>query len=363
VGNFVLKKPVLIFPAGMPRALEFLDRAVGEGRDVIGASSLAHDPSRERYPIWVYLPYITASSFDDALKQAIVDFNIGGIYTPNPVVWDYLNRNLRELAPDILLINSSPIDAELSLYRKSLVFGQSIIDQPISLASVCEVKKGLPLIEIASLYRHAELIPGMCDHEKFRALYEISRCSPTGDIVEIGSWWGKSAFILARLANCFAIGKLMCVDPWSNEHLIQDDEKGLVDSIPVSADEALTVFQINLLPYANGNVNYLRMPSIEASRHYGNHPIVQTAEFGETTYSGRIAILHIDGNHSYANAHTDIVSWSNMVVPGGWIIIDDYIWPYGDGPQRVGDEFLTAHRERIDVAFLMGSALFIQLSY
>ena len=362
MGDLYVKKPILIFPAGMPRALEYLDRTLAKGGDVIGASSLAHDPSRESYPAWLYLPYITAPEFNDALKQAIVDFNIRGIYTPYPVVWDYLNKVLKELAPGIPLINSAPIDTELSLYRKSFQFSQSLIDQPLFLASTCEIKPVMSVIEIASLFRHAELIPGMCDHEKIRALCEIARCSPVGDIVEIGSWWGKSAFILARLASCFEIGKLLCVDPWSNQHLVQDDEKGLVDSVSVSADEALTVFQINLLPYANGSVNYLRMPSTEASGHYRNHSVVQTEIFGETSYSGRIAILHVDGNHSYANAHADIASWSDMVVPGGWIIVDDYIWPYGDGPQRVGDEFLAQNYIKIDVGFVMGSALFIQLS-
>jgi hypothetical protein len=346
----------------MPRSLEYLDRALGEGRDVIGASSLAHDPSRERYPAWLYLPYITDPEFNDALRQAIIDFNIGGIYTPNPVVWDCLNRSLKELAPGVSLVNDSPIDTELSSYRKAQQFGQSVLEQPILLASACEPKPAISLIEIASLFLHAELIPGMCDHEKMRALYEISRRSPTGDIVEIGSWWGKSAFVLARLACCYEIGKLLCVDPWSNEHLIQDDEKGLVDRIPVSADEALTVFQINLLPYANGKVNYLRMPSVEASVQYRNHVVVQTATFGETTYSGHIAILHIDGNHSYENAHIDVSSWSNLVMPGGWIVIDDYIWPYGDGPQRIGDEFLEGNHHKIVVSFVMGGALFVQLS-
>ena len=358
-----MKKSILIFPAGMPRALEYLDRALGEGRYVIGASSLAHDPSRERYPAWLYLPFITDPEFNDALRQAIVDFNIGGIFTPNLVVWDCLNRGLKELAPGVALVNDSPIDTELSPYRKAQQFAQSVIEQPVLLASDCAAKPALPLIEIASLFRHAELIPGMCDHDKFRALYEISRRCPTGDIVEIGSWWGKSAFVLARLACCYDIGKLLCVDPWSNEHLIQNDEKGLIDSIPVSAEEAFNVFQMNLLPYANGKLNYLRMPSTEAAGHYRNHPTVQNTSFGETTYAGHIAILHIDGNHSYANASADVASWNNLVIHGGWIIIDDYTWPFGDGPQRVGDEFLAENHEKIDVSFVMGSALFIQLSW
>src|SRR5258707_10756515 len=49
--------------------------------------------------------------------------------------------------------------------------------------------------------RYADIIPGMCDDDKFHALLETARYSVNGDIVEIGSWWGKSAFILARLAR------------------------------------------------------------------------------------------------------------------------------------------------------------------
>ena len=84
----------------------------------------------------------------------------------------------------------------------------------------------------------------MCENEKLCDLYEILRLSPPGDIVEIESRWGKSAFILAKLATYYSIGRLLCVDPWSNQHLVQNDKKGLVysGSADFSADEALTVF-------------------------------------------------------------------------------------------------------------------------
>ncbi len=329
-----MKKPILIFPAGMPRALEYLERALSEGSHVVGASSLAHDPSRENYPAWLYLPYITAPGFNDALKQALIELNIGAIYTANPVVWNYLNRELEKLGLGISLINRSPINAELTIYRSARKFAQSVNDQPVAIASVHKSKVAVSTLEIASLFRHAELIPGMCDHEKIRALCEIARHCPPGDIVEIGSWWGKSAFVLARLASCYEIGNLLCIDPWSDEHLIQHDEKGLVDSVPLSADEAFGVFQMNLLPYANHNVNYLKLPSTEAAERFRNDPVVKTTEFGITTYSGHVAILHVDGNHQYSNAKADIACWGGLVAPGGWIIVDDYIWPYGDGPQR-----------------------------
>jgi hypothetical protein len=357
-------KPILIFPGGMPRSLEYLQKCLHEGQAVIGASSLALDASREKYPAWLSLPFVTQPAFNDALKQAISKSNIGGIYSPNPVVWDYLSRALTELAPGVALVNDSPVNVELSGYRAARGHADSLLSRPLPLASNVAATPSMSALELAALFRHADVIPGMCDHEKFCVLCEIARRSPAGDIVEIGSWWGKSAFILARLASCYVIGNLLCVDPWTNEDLVSKDANVMVDRAfaQVDAEEALSVFEMNLLPYNANHVNYLRMLSTDGAKHYRAHRDVTTASFGTTRYDGHIAILHIDGNHSYAAAKADISAWGGFVVAGGWIIVDDYIWPYGDGPQRVGDEFLAEHQDKIDVAFVMGSALFLQLS-
>ena len=357
-------KPILIFPGGMPRSLEFLQNCLRDGLPVIGASSLDYDVSREKYPSWLFLPYITQPEFDEALKQAIVKFGIGGVYSPNPVVWSYLDNKLKEIAPNVLLVNESPVSVELSGYRAARTWARARLDHPLPLASALTPKTHLSEIELASLFRHSELIPGMCDREKFCALYEIARRSVAGDVIEIGSWWGKSAFILARMAHYYGVGSLLCVDPWSDEHLVQNDSGGLVDAeaARMDADEALAVFEMNLLPYNNNHINYLRMPSTDGAKYYREHHNVTTATFGTTSYQGGIAILHIDGNHSYKAAKEDVAAWAGLVVNGGWIIIDDYIWPYGDGPQKTGDEFLTEYLDKIDVAFVMGSALFLQLS-
>ncbi|MFZ4478451.1 MAG: class I SAM-dependent methyltransferase [Rhodoferax sp.] len=357
-----MARRTLIFPAGMPRSLAFLERAQSEGKSVIGSSSLGHDPVRELYPEWVRLPYVTSADFDQALRQAIVEYAIDGIFTPNPVVWDYLNRKLSLSFPGMTLVNGSPVDAELAPYRNALQFGQSVKTQPLTIASSVPPHPPVSVVEISSLFHHANAIPGMCDHEKIRALCEVFRYAPAGDVVEIGSWWGKSAFVLLRLAQCYGVGKLLCIDPWMNEHLVQNDEKGLVDLVPLDADEAFTVFQLNLLPYANGALNYLRQPSVEAAIEYHRRPIVMTPTFGETTYTNRIAVLHVDGNHSYGNASSDLAAWAEFVIPGGWIVIDDYLWPYGDGPQRAANELLFEQTGNIDTAFVMGGALFMQLS-
>lgn len=357
-----MRKPILIFPAGMPRSLAYLNKCKAEGRDVIGSSSLAYDPSQEQYPAWLHLPYVTDPAFDGALIQAVEESDIGEIYTPNIVVWNHLNKTLGQLCPNVVLANASPVDEVLSGYRTALTKARHLAANPLSLASTLTPRPLPSEIEMAALSRYADIIPGMCDDDKFHALFEIARCSVQGDIVEIGSWWGKSAFILAWLAQHFQIGNLLCVDPWTNEHLVQGEKIVDSGSEQVSAEEALTVFQIGLVPFNAHHINYLRMPSVDAAKSYGKCRTVRTDAFGATEYTGRISILHIDGNHAHDAVKADVQSWEKYVVDGGWIIMDDYIWPYGDGPKRVGDEFLERNGSKIATAFVMGTALFIQLS-
>lgn len=357
-----VSKPVLIFPGGMPRALEYLEKSQREAFAVVGGSSLAYDPSREKYPTWVHLPFVTDPAFDEALKQTLSNFNIGGIFTPNIVVWDHLNQVLKDLAPEVRLVNESPVTEALAGYQAAQLQARHAQEHALPLASAIVPRQQLPSLELAAIFRHSNLIPGMCDGEKIRALFEIFRYAVAGDIVEIGSWWGKSAFILARLAHCHSVGNLLCVDPWTNEHLIQGEEMVDRSSSQVDASEALSIFEMNLLPYSFSHVNYLRLPSVEGASHYRKCRYASTAAFGITPYRGHIAVLHIDGNHSYDAVQQDIASWCGLVVTGGWIIFDDYVWPYGDGPQKASDEFLLRNGGRIDTAFVMGGALFVRLA-
>jgi len=355
-------RPLLIFPAGMPRSVAHLKKCREEGRDVIGSSSLAYDPSRELYPAWATLPYVTDPQFDESLKRLVVEFDIGEIYTPNLVVWNYLDQHLSRLATGVSLANASPVNEELGGYRAALKKAQKLAGDPLSISATPATHPMPAVVELAGLCRYSDLVPGMCDDEKFHALLEIARHSVVGDLVEIGSWWGKSAFIFAWLAHRFQIGKLLCVDPWSNAHLVQNEKIVDSGSAQLDADEALSVFQIGLLPFNANHINYLRMPSAEGARRYSDEHVVSTELFGETRYAGSISILHIDGNHAYEAVKTDIEAWGRFMARGGWIIFDDYLWPYGDGPKKVADEFVETNQAGIANAFVMGGALFIQLA-
>ena len=357
-----MSKSILIFPAGMPKALEYFQKIQHESRKIIGGSSLPYDPSREKYPNWIQLPYVNSLNFNDELKKVLIDLDVGGIFTPNIVVWDHLNRVLKNLAPDVVLLNNSPVDDALSGYVSAQQQASEMKEYDLSLAGQISPQPLLTHIQVASILRHSNTIPGMCDNDKIYALFAIFRQTVKGDVVEIGSWWGKSAFILNRLAHLYDVGHLLCVDPWLNENLAQGEKMVDSSSAQVDAEEAFAIFEINLSPYSFNNVNYLRMPSVDGANSFKKNKCITTATFGTVEYCRKISVLHIDGNHSYESVKLDIESWFDFMLPGGWIIFDDYIWPYGNGPKLVGDEFLLQNIHRIDVAFVMGSALFIQLS-
>ncbi|WP_313539878.1 class I SAM-dependent methyltransferase [Sphingomonas sp.] len=75
---------------------------------------------------------------------------------------------------------------------------------------------------------------------------------------------------------------------------------------------------------------------------------------------GQIALLHIDGNRDRAAAEEDVLLWSPHVARGGWVVIDDYNWRYGDGPKQAGDALLERWGEGAARAFAAGDCLFIQ---
>lgn len=345
----------------MPRAVAFLNDCLKQNKGVVGASSLLQDPSRSQYPRWTHLPYVNQPNFAAALVDVIGRNGITQIYSANPVVWDVLKDALPIIAPNVELLGESPATEMLAGHRSSTQIANMLWQHRDFLAINDVACSRMRPEEFIALVRHADTIPGMCDHQKLLTLSEIFRLVPPGDVVEIGSWWGKSAFILAHLARRYRVGNLLCIDPWSDAHLVQNDK--LVDdlSAEVSAEEAHQVFIANLLPYSNGNINFIRMPSVNGAESYRKNTYIATEAFGETQYVGRISVLHIDGNHAQHAVEEDTKAWAGLVTDGGWIVFDDYKWAYGDGPKTVADAFILRNMQNVDCAFFTGGALFVRM--
>jgi hypothetical protein len=353
-------RSVLVFPAGMPSSVMWARQATESGLRVVGASSLAHDPARTNYSEWISLPWIGDSGFAAALNCCVREQNIDVVFTEHPVVW----RTLRDLLPKMtrkVQLEAQPWAAELSDYRTFRDIARNFHDAPLELAAAGSPEPLMQLPQLAALVRLFQLVPGQCDHPKLEALTAIFRWMPPGDIVEIGTLWGRSAVALAFLARHYRIGNLLCVDPWRTAELHQGITAvdAVFDEAPM--DEIFEAFRMNLAPFL-GLVNYARERSEEAAFRYAHEHYFTTEDLGRTAYSGEIALLHIDGNHSLDAVWQDISLWHRFVRAGGWIVFDDYCWPFGTGPRKAADEFCGMYRRNLTAQFIAGGALFVQLA-
>lgn len=350
---------VLVFPAGMPDGLAFRDRARSMGLRVVGASSLDRDPAEGGYEAWEHLPYVNDPGFDDAFAEVVKKHEVSAVHAPHFIVWKHLTERLGQIAPGARLTGGqTPQDNERA-YR-DLTARLAALKSP-AFWPAFPGKPPLSKLERTGLVRLVHAIPGMCGEEKMLAVIEAMRHAPAGDVVEIGSWWGRSAALLVWLARRYEVGKVLCIDPWTATDLVQGE--AMVDAAgeAVDMDEAMRIFEINLAPLAGGELNYLRARSDQAAMLYAAGLKVRTEAFGETAYAGQIAFLHIDGNHAEAEAARDCALWTPAVLPGGWICFDDYDWAFGDGPRHVADAFLARNQARISTHFQAGPSLFVQL--
>jgi hypothetical protein len=356
----VESRSVLVFPGGMPSSLSWARHASESGIRVVGASSLAHDPARPNYSEWISLPWIGDADFEAALNCCVREQSIDAVFTAHPVVWQKLRELLPRMAPKIRLEAERPWTTELADYRAYRDIAAKFHRESLQLAAGGNPEPPMSLPQLAALVRLFQQVPGQCDHFKLEALAAIFRWMPRGDIVEIGALWGRSAVALAFLARHYKIGKLLCVDPWRSEEIHQGIPAvdAVFDQAPM--DEIFEAFRMNLAPFAGG-VNYSRMRSNDAASWYSAGHSFTTEDFGRTNYTGKIALLHIDGNHALEAVWKDISLWRHFVSKGGWIVFDDYCWPFGNGPRTAADEFCGMFRANLATGFVAGGALFVQL--
>ncbi|MCB0331096.1 MAG: class I SAM-dependent methyltransferase [Bdellovibrionales bacterium] len=160
---------------------------------------------------------------------------------------------------------------------------------------------------IAELAIKAEKIEGYLSPKEGAALYACALYGPaSGDIVEIGSWKGKSTVWLASAAKKGQRGKVHAIDPHvgSDEHQPGGD---FHKDLP-QAGSTFQEFQQNINSFGlNDWVIPHLTPSQEAAR----------------SWQGDIRLLFIDGDHSFEAVKADFQLFSPYVSTGGVIAFHD----------------------------------------
>lgn len=350
----------LVLPSSIRTAARFAAVERQRGRRVVGASALDNDPYKAAYDDWAPLPYLHDAAFLSSLCALLETHAIDAIYTPHAPTHAYLHAHRDRLPPAVALLGSGAVAEQTARVAEQRREGEALRARVAAYAP-----EGSPLGEafLVSLLSWSDAVYGECAEEKIVALCGIFASAPQGDIVEIGGFFGKSAFVLNRLAAAHAIGATLVVDPWDLGESVQHDSPASIQELSHAWrwSDVYDGFRFNLAAVAAPPFNYLRAPSRQAWEQYRSGAPVRTDEFGETRFCGKIAVLHIDGNHDEQAVDEDFRLWSQALAPAAWLIFDDYVWAHGDGPRRVADRVVSAYGARVRRTFTAGAALFLQL--
>lgn len=352
----------LVFPAVNQTAANYLKQARERGEWVICAASVANDEIAADAGALHRLPSIYDADFA-ARFLALVDAHaVSRLLCPVSTVHVFMTRFLAQHRPDIRLIGESPVQQQIGQHRQLMARAQRLMP----LVAVCaDGAPSLSLREVAGVLRQASLIYGESNDDKLATMMGVFASAPAGDVVEIGSLMGRSAFVLLYLAWRYRIGPVLTVDPWRSADCVQRESPDALQGVTDEWDyEVLSEgFMLNMVPFRTDDHVHLRLASEYAFDVYAKGGSILSPMGQRVSFTGKIAVIHIDGNHDYACVKKDCECWLGRMLPGAWLILDDYIWAHGDGPYRMGNELLHDQPDRIERAFVCGKALFVKLRY
>lgn len=352
---------ILVFPSALGAAATFVAEARQWGRPTVGASSIEVDPNAGLFDAWERLPFIGDDGFIEALEDLVERRQITTLFTPHAPTFHLLEQILPDRLPGLKLWGSGPFERQMGKVRSALAEGHVAV---AAASAYGQFPSPLPTALLGGLLTQAETIHGECAREKMLAICGVVPGAPKGDLVEIGALFGKSSYVLNRVAAWCGIGATLCIDPWNLGLSVQTDAPTHIQQASGGWDWDVVYqgFLVAMSGCASQPFNYLRMTSAEAAALYAAEREVRSVEFGSMRTAGAIAVLHLDGNHDEAAVAQDFAEWSPYVLPGGWIIFDDYHWPHGDGPRLVADRAIADYGPRAVRHFVAGGAMFVQLA-
>lgn len=357
---------LLLFPIDMDECDSMLAIATTLGISCIGASSALSDAGNRPLHAFARLPYVTDPDFEKAFTALLKAQGIDRVFTPHHGVWQRLDDMQKSASPPrhpFALCGPEPFTATWLRHADHDAWAATAACSPL-VEGMDDGPLHPPLSrpQYAALHRMFMATPGQSDVDKLSALCDIARMLPAGDLLEIGCLYGRSALALGFLAARHGIGNLICVDPWNLERMTdQGSGAALLDAGRPQVDFGL-IFSIFRSTIAQlDNAGYIRATSAAAEPLYAaakKNGYLDSPDLPRIALAPHLALLHIDGNHRYDQVRDDVQRWLPHLASGGWLLLDDYVWAFGDGPQRVGDELLRSGL--FDRTFVNGDTLFLR---
>ena len=169
-------------------------------------------------------------------------------------------------------------------------------------------------------------IKGFMDEEEARRLYTLSlQAAETGPVLEIGSYCGKSAYIIGSAAK------------EKNSILYSvDHHRGSEEQQPGEA-----YFDPDLFDPKSKAVNtfpFFRNTLAKAGLEDTVIPIVATSQAAGKMWQTPLSLVFIDGGHSFEAAYSDYLTWACHIRSQGLLVIHDIFFDPeqgGEAPRKV----------------------------
>ncbi|MGE0040514.1 MAG: class I SAM-dependent methyltransferase [Vicinamibacterales bacterium] len=204
-----------------------------------------------------------------------------------------------------------------------------------------------------------EGVPGFSPVDELFALATLVHATAglPGDIVEIGSWCGRSTVVLAQAAADAGGARVHAVDLFPDRADWHPNADGtfsfrtLVDGVPFDGYAQQTVwpeaFDGILRPlYETCGNTFEIFSRVLAERGLG--PAVSVHRGTSETFSRgvpdgfRCRLAFIDGDHGYEAVRRDIRALAPLLVPGGWLCFDDAHSGYEGVDRAIAEEVLAS---------------------
>ena len=186
---------------------------------------------------------------------------------------------------------------EIGFAKKNVATTRTLVD----------MESDPPFFDIDNIAQLAEEIPGMVSGESGRILFSLC-CFQVeeGDVLEIGSWQGRSSVFLGKAVEISNNGHLFAIDHFrgnkGKEHNYKLKGPGLPDA----------------------KSRYLHnMRKMDLQRHVTLFD--QPTEKAISSLGARkIRFLFIDGDHSFEGVQKDIRLFSPLLIEGAIVVFDDF---------------------------------------
>jgi predicted O-methyltransferase YrrM len=190
---------------------------------------------------------------------------------------------------------------------------------------------GAGIIDFEMLDKLGSKIPGMTNAENLKILASLILSQEVaGDVVEIGSWQGRSTIYLKHATDYSGNGRFIAIDDFKGNIGFESDY--VVNQKDLS--DLKENFYRNIRNSFISSIELIPLKSYEAAR----------------LIEGPIRFLFIDGDHSYNGVKSDMESFCDKLVKGGLIAFDDFA-EHSTGVMKVIDEYIDLGIIRPVLAF------------